>query len=137
MELQLSAIYEKNAKELKGIRICCKSWTANTNILLHVEMTIPLFIFEISFLKIGPLIPTIINIKSLITNECALLCIYKSHTFSCKETDQSKQLKHNYALAKKNSTATESEWLVLQVISLVLTSTILNAKICPPEREGI
>lgn len=73
--------------------------------------------------------------KVSITIKCVLSCINKPHAFSCKKTDQSKWLKCNYTLTKKNSIANETEWLAVQVISWMLTSTIFNAKILKKKKK--
>lgn len=75
--------------------------------------------------------------KVSITIKCVLSCINKPHAFSCKKTDQSKWLKCNYTLTKKNSIANETEWLAVQVISWMLTSTIFNAKILKKKEKKI
>lgn len=127
-----SAIYGKNPKNWRGPIFVAKHKLQR--LTFHFIKKLLLLNFQSILFLNWPSIPYH-KYKVSITIKCVLSCISKSHAFSCKTTDHSKWLKCNYTLTKKNSIANETEWLAVQVISWMLTSTIFNAKILKKKKN--
>lgn len=130
-----SAIYGKNPKNWKGPIFVAKHELQRLTTFYFIKKQFYYWTFQSILFLNGPSIPYH-KYKVSITIKCVLSCINKSHAFSCKTTDQSKWLKCNYTLTKKNSIANEMEWLAVQVISWMLTRTIFTAKILKKKKKN-
>lgn len=129
-----SAIYGKNPKNWKAPIFVAKHELQRLT-FYFIKKQFYYWTFQSILFLNGPSIPYH-KYKVSITIKCVLSCINKSHAFSCKTTDQSKWLKCNYTLTKKNSIANEMEWLAVQVISWMLTRTIFTAKILKKKKKN-